>query len=142
MRLFCRPNGRIDILSLHRLVLWPLAAVLALAVAAFGTGQPAALLAVLAGGFISMVPSMIVAQRFKAWRDAAWLPGLGRMLAWQAGKWILTAAGFAAVFIGYRGVPALWLFGGFIIAQLAHMSALMRTGQFGNTHGRRHADQL
>lgn len=134
--------SRIDVLSLRWLVIWPSAAVAALVMAALAVGQPTAVIAIIAGGVISLVPSIIVAQRFRAWRQSARLPGLGRMLAWQAGKWMLTAAGFAAVFIGYRSVPALWLFGGFIIAQLAYMTALVRTGQFGNQHGRRHADQL
>lgn len=113
----------IDVRGLWVLTLGILAVMTAVA-AAFSGRQ--ASLAVLAGGGVSLIPTFLVVGRFRAWRRFARELTLGRMLAWQAGKWFLTAVLFAAVFIGYREVPVLWLFGGFIATQLAAMAVLAR----------------
>jgi len=93
---------------------------------AFGAGREAALAALL-GSLVCLVPTLFVAGRYQAWRHADRNPSIGRMLAWQAGKWLLTAALFAAVFIGYREVAAVWLIVGFIVAQALVLVVLAST---------------
>lgn len=85
-----------------------------------------ALVAVWVGSGICLIPTFLATGRYQAWRLAGRELTLGRMLAWQAGKWLLTAALFAAVFIGYRDVMVLWLIGGFIAAQLTTLAVLAR----------------
>lgn len=138
--------------SFRRLVIWPLAAVAVLAWIAIRVRDPDGGIAVVAGGAVSMIPAGIMAYRFRAWRLAGREPGLGRMLVWEASKWLSTAVLFTAVFIGYKlighgEIPAVWLFGGFIAAQLAHMVALMRVldpevKKPGKHDGGRQSDQL
>ncbi|NEZ04834.1 hypothetical protein G4Y73_11795 [Wenzhouxiangella sp. XN201] len=85
-----------------------------------------AVIAVLIGSGICLIPTLLATGRYRAWRLAGREVTVGRMLAWHAGKWILTAALFAAVFIGYRDVMVLWLIGGFIAAQLTTLAVLAR----------------
>lgn len=87
---------------------------------------PGALASVLVGSGICLVPVFIAVGRYRAWRLVGREVTIGRMLAWQAGKWLLTAALFAAVFIGYRDVAVGWLIGGFVAAQLTTMTILVR----------------
>lgn len=112
-----------DVRGLWLLSIGALAVMTAVAAAISGWH---ACMGILAGGGVSLIPTFLVVGRFRAWRRSARELTLGRMLAWQAGKWFLTAVLFAAVFIGYREVPVLWLFGGFIVTQLAAMAALAR----------------
>lgn len=85
-----------------------------------------ALVAAWVGSGICLIPTFFATGRYQAWRLAGREMTLGRMLAWQAGKWLLTAALFAAVFIGYRDIAFGWLIGGFIVAQLTTMAVLVR----------------
>lgn len=131
--------------SFRRLVIWPLTAVAVLALTAILVGHSGGGVAVLAGGAVNMIPSSAVALRFRGWRLSGRELTLGRMLAWEASKWLWTAVLFTAVFIGYKSigpgeVPAPWLFGGFIAAQLAHMTALMKMGM--PQHGGSQPDQF
>lgn len=87
---------------------------------------PDAIIAVLIGSGICLIPTFLATGRYRAWRLAGREVTVGRMLAWHAGKWILTAALFAAVFIGYRDVEVLWMIGGFIAAQLTTLAVLAR----------------
>lgn len=94
-------------------------------ISAMVAGQDAAI-SVLIGSGICLIPTFLATGRYRAWRLVGREVTIGRMLAWQAGKWLLTAALFAAVFIGYRDVAVGWLIGGFVAAQLTTMTVLVR----------------
>ena len=108
----------------------------AAAVAALGWGLAgvAGGLSALAGGGICVLPNAFLALRLVA-AGAAGDPhrALKATYIGAAGKLVMTAALFAAVFVLFRGLSPGWLFAGFLGAQAVIPLSLLATRGNGST---------
>ncbi len=100
----------------HRITLAQLAVIAPVCLIAYLASDPVRAYSLLCGGLIAILPQAYFASRTFRWRGASSARAMARSAyAGEIGKFMLSVAGFAAVFAGIRPIDGAAVFGGYLL---------------------------
>ncbi len=114
-----KPQPLVDVVPAVRQLQWQLYLLALISLTAFVAAGPGAGLSALAGAGIAVIGQAYFAYRAFSHAGAASAKHIVQgFYRGEAGKFVLTALLFAAVFMGFKAVLPGWLFASFILEQL------------------------